>query len=414
MNSSIAVVRRMAALLLVMLVTVGLLLAKATAAQAETDPASHRIATWNMAYGRNNWQRAYALSRTNDVVALQEVPREPPAAARFVGTVGSGTIRAYTWREGSRGVVRNLYILRTPSRNLGMITSFRPNAIFRVGGPYRPALVVGDFNSRTVFASVHASARGGGDAPALINALADYAGNAYYRNWVMAGDFNRSPQSLFQAPGFPDGVFNYSSGRVTQRSGNELDYMISNVHTEDWQASVLGTSGSDHFPVQFGSLRAGGATVTLSGDSSRKLVGLAFGVPRNGSHVIIGNDGSSNNQTWSLRVVRYDGSSPVYRLVNTTSNRCLDVDNGPNSTANSQLNVWDCHPNGALADTQNWGLGHPDFWKPNVTLLYNYGTHLYMNVWYDLKTAGTPLIQWYWQPSSTTMVAANEEFHPHP
>lgn len=45
MNNSIAVVRRMAALLLVMLVTVGLLLAKATAAQAGTDPASHRIAT---------------------------------------------------------------------------------------------------------------------------------------------------------------------------------------------------------------------------------------------------------------------------------------------------------------------------------------------------------------------------------
>ncbi|MYX97444.1 hypothetical protein GT045_22155 [Streptomyces sp. SID486] len=91
--------------------------AASTGTAQAASPDSHRPATWNMNQSRARWAKVTELARTHDVVALQEVPATPSTGATHQGSVNG--VEHYVWQTG--GEERQLYILRTPSRNLGMV-----------------------------------------------------------------------------------------------------------------------------------------------------------------------------------------------------------------------------------------------------------------------------------------------------
>ncbi|MEU3876639.1 MULTISPECIES: RICIN domain-containing protein [Streptomyces] len=390
---------------------------------AAAAPDTHRLATWNMQVGASRWSGVQRLSRTFGVVALQEVPAAAPAGAHLLGQ--NGNIRSYLWDVGS-GQFRYLHILSQRSRNLGIVTSFYPDSVRELTGGYRSALAVVRREDRTVFASVHAASNGGrrNDAAALVRRVAGYASGNNVPNWVVLGDFNRSPRNVL-GDGLPQNTRIYNSGQATQQSGNELDYAASNVNTQNWQATVNPNYGSDHWPVGFSTLRASGSPrdLTIHADNSDRLLDVYNGQSANGSHVIIYHANGGSNQRWRLVPAGRSAETgqPLYRIQTLSSGKCLDVNKGQKSTSGDYLNIRDCHgpngepdPGGPQRDTQNFTLEHPDWRFPNLTVFRNVSTHQVANVDHNRTGDGTWLVQWPYQRNSDGTPAVNEAFYLHP
>jgi cytolethal distending toxin subunit B len=206
--------RRVVALFgaIVLLVSAMTVLPGSVAQAVPTD--SHQPASWNMARGSDRWDRAYRLSRTHDVVALQEVPQQAPSAATLTPRRLNG-VQEYTWRADSRDPVRYLYIYRTGSQDLGMITTWQADDAFAINAPYRAALGVVNNATGTMVTSLHAASPNGNDATALIERIAA-RGAARNWNWLAIGDFNRVPANLV----LPSNARNarvYNPGQATHR-----------------------------------------------------------------------------------------------------------------------------------------------------------------------------------------------------
>ncbi|MET9293403.1 RICIN domain-containing protein [Streptomyces sp. NPDC003077] len=414
--------RRLVALLATGALTLALLVAGGGQAVA-APPDTHRMATWNMQVGADRWAGAQNLARSFDVVALQEVPNAAPAGAFPLGQ--NGNVRSYLWPIGQGGF-RYLYILNQPSRNLGIVTAWLPNEVFEIPGVYRSALAVTNEADNVLFASAHAASNGGApnDAASLVRRVADRAFDEVIQNWVVLGDFNRAPQNIVN-DGIPADALVYNSGQATQRSGNELDYLVSNVETENWQAAVNANYGSDHWPVIFAGLRAaaGPQELTIHADNSDRLLDVYQGNDSNGTHVIIYHANGGTNQRWKLYPLGLNGDSgrPLYRIVSSKSNKCLDVNRGQGSRDGDYLNIWACHardgspdPGGYPADTQNFTLEHPEPRFPNLTVLRDNGTDRFANVNRNGTGDGTWLIQWPYQTDNDGTPADNETFYLHP
>ncbi|MFK0291805.1 RICIN domain-containing protein [Streptomyces sp. NPDC090442] len=387
-------------------------------------PDSHRLVTWNMENGRDRWASVATIAQTNSVVALQEVPSVPARGVRQLRSIGN--VEVYSWRI-ARNTYRYLYILPQASRNVGMVASFRADRVVQIGGRYRDGLGLVRQADNVLFASVHASAgrNGGGrgaDGPSLVRRVAAAAATRNVTNWVALGDFNRDPgqQNLGE---FPAGSRIYNSGQATQRSGGELDYMVSNIQTENWQATVQANRGSDHWPVYFGSLRAAAGPQDLTVTSSHS--GLYLDVYqdglRDGTHVVQYHGNGATNQLWGL--LRNGGidTSPLYRLISYSSQKCLDVDSGQQSRPGDALNIWTCHgrdgsptPGGPTADTQNWTLVHPDPFRPNQTELRNRSTRLYASIDHNSKSDDATIVQRHNQPSAPPIPGEVFYLHPDP
>ncbi len=213
------------------------------------------LATWNIQSKAGNWADVGKLvnEHKTDVVALQEVPKNPPAGAKAVQT--GGRLEEYEWNIGStsRPNIRYLYVLREPSKNLGLVTKWQPGTanIKTITGPYRPLLCVNDTNTSTLFCSAHASASGGGDAAALVRNTANEAKVLNIPNWAVLADFNRAPDDLAKDKKLPSAAHIYRPNDPTQLSGGELDYMVSNVDS-DWRrghVEVARSGASDHWAV---------------------------------------------------------------------------------------------------------------------------------------------------------------------
>ncbi|MEU8888108.1 RICIN domain-containing protein [Streptomyces sp. NPDC048442] len=397
------------------------LFASAITAQA-ANPDSHVVASWNMQAGPDRWAGAYNLAGTHDLVALQEVPLGAPAGSQLQGQVNG--VEHYLWVQGDNGPLRHLYILRTPSRSLGMITAWQPDNVLNIAGVYRPALGVVNRADGILFASVHAASNGGrpNDAGALLRRISDAADAEGFLEWAALGDFNFNPANL-PGLGLPPDSRIYNSGQATQQNGNELDYMVSDVDTDRWQATVLPNYGSDHWPIRFGSLQAAAEPVdlTIHADNSDRLLDVYQGQTGNGTHVIQYHANGAANQQWYLAALGYNSPSgtPLYRIVSKASNKCLDVANGQGSRAGDYLNIWDCHPRegepgsgGYPRDTQNFTLEHPNAARPNLTLLRNNATGLYANINHNQTGDGTWVVQW--PDQFGPFPAPNETFYLHP
>ena len=386
----------------------------ATAANADT----HRLSTWNMQRATSRWQYALELSTRSDVVALQEAPVTPPAAARALpGNYGAG-ISGYVIPGNRARGERYLFILsqgNNPSLgvNPAMITSWLPDHVLNVDGVYRDALAVVNNADDTMFASIHASATGGGDSGSLVRRVATAAGTLGLQDWVVMGDFNRDPTTL-PALGLPGGSHIYNTGMATQQSGGELDYMVSNVLTQNWQASRGTAHDSDHWPVTFSSLRAGAnpTRFTISDHGNSSVLDVYEAQKANGTHIILYHPDSGTNQLWTLKAAGLYGQFD--RIVSAASDKCMDVDNGTASTIGSQMNVWDCHNSSTANDTQELALEHPVPLFPNLTTVEDTQTGLYLNVSENGNADGTPVIQYTQQYGQLPYPADNESFYFHP
>ncbi|MGW2388479.1 RICIN domain-containing protein [Streptomyces lydicamycinicus] len=396
-------------------------IATSTGTAQAAAPDSHRPATWNMDQSRARWTGAYELAITHDVVALQEVPSTPPHAARHQGTVNG--VDHYLWQEGERGEERHLYILRTPSRNLGMITSWTPDDVLNITSVYRPALGVIDRADGIMFASVHASSRQGGDSGRLLWEVALEAAAEGIAHWAAIGDFNIAPESIGRL--FPPGNYRvYNPGQPTHVNGSEYDYMVANLTTDRWQATVRSNPGSDHWPVRFGALlgAAGPRSFTMEAQHSDLLLNVDHGNSANGTHVVQSQDHGEASR-WFLRPLHRTNppGQPLYRLVSATGYKCLDVHNGQHSKDGDYLEIDTCHlpdgspePGGYLHDTQNFTVEHPVAHQPNMTVLRNQATGDYVSISGNSTRDGAWAIQSPYETGSGSYPVGNETFYLHP
>ncbi|MFD7505896.1 hypothetical protein [Streptomyces sp. NPDC059850] len=370
------------ALLVTLLLACAGVVAVPGTAQA-ADPDSSSPATWNMDQSRSRWSAAYDLARAHDVVALQEVPATPPTGARYQGSTNG--IDHYLWQEGPRGPERHLYILETPSRNLGMVTSWEPDEVLNIPGAYRPALAVTNRSNDILFASVHAQSRGGNDGGSLVQRIDIAARAAAIGNWAALGDFNRHPSSL-PGLGLPGSARIYNAGEPTYIRGSdaEYDYLVSNVDTDRWRATVESNAGSDHWPVHFGALEgaAGPRSFTMHVESSEQLLSVSLGRPENGTHIVQYSDdqGQGARSRWFTEDAGTSSfGEPLVRLRSAASQgRCLDVHNREFSRVGDYLQLWDCNADlPPDEDEQTYVLQNLDPRYPNRTVLLNYDSGYY-------------------------------------
>jgi hypothetical protein len=410
--------RRTPAVLFALLLLCALVVTGGGTAHA-ADPDTNRVATWNMQVGSDRWQGAAVIARDNTVLALQEVPGTPPASATYLGT--NGNIDTYFWDIGG-GNYRNLYILRQQSRNLAIATTFNPGQVVEVPGYYRSALMVTHPADDVVFASVHAASGTGFDVRALVQDVADEAAGRGINHWAVLGDFNLPP-GLAALLNLPQDARVHNTGQATHQGGGELDYLITNVETDNWQATRGINRGSDHWPVYFLGMRAGAepAELTIHADNSERLLDVYEGQDANGTHVIQYHENGAVNQRWKLQPIGTSTSTghTMYRIMSVDSGKCLDVDRGQGSGRGDYLNIWDCHdidglpaPGGNQRDTQNFTLEHPVPRLANLTLLRNNATGLYANIRGNQTGDGTWVIQWPDQAGA--YAAPNETFFLHP
>lgn len=398
--------RRLVAAVLTWLLMCGLVVLSGGPAQA-ADPDSHRPATWNMWHSPANWAGAWTLSRTQDVVALQEVPVALPAGARLLRV--NGRIRTYVY-DIPRVGPRYLHILVgsvATTLRIGMITTWDPgvNNLAEVANPRatRNILAVAVPDDDIVFTSAHAVASGGFDVPGLLAAVRQHAANRGIAHWALLADFNRDPGTVREHAA-NNGARIYNSGRATHQNTRELDYMVSDVVTQNWQGTVLPNTASDHWPVAFRGLRAGGEAqeLTIHPDTPDPVVlDVAGEATGNGSHLISYHATGGANQRWRVTPTSYStpDDEPLAHIVGTQSGKCLDVDRGQESRGGEAMNIWDCHgadgsptPGGPRSDTQGFVLEHPDPLMPNVTMLRDNGTGFYVEL--RRPTEGTVVHQW--------------------
>ncbi|WP_329241273.1 hypothetical protein OG223_01710 [Streptomyces sp. NBC_01478] len=255
----------------------------------------------------NGWALAWQLAQTQDVVvALQEVPAAPPAGVTHLWT--RGRIDAYAWDQGRAGL-RYLTILngdRPTVLRIAMTTTWEPAPadVFDVTNPRgeRNILAVANRDDDILFASSHALSGGGWDVRFMVPAVRARANAAGIRNWALLADFNRDP-TVTRGIAAQNEAHIYNTGRATRESGTELDYMVSNVDTDNWHGTVLPNGASDHWPVAFRGLRAGGEAqeVTIHPDTPDPVVlDVAGEATGNGSHLITYHQTGGANQRWRI------------------------------------------------------------------------------------------------------------------
>jgi hypothetical protein len=205
--------------------------------------------------------------------------------------------------------------------------------------------------------------------------------------------------------------------------------MVSNIQTDNWQATVGVNQGSDHWPVYFASLRAATGqpvqVVTIHNASNGgvlDVLGDDSGANRDGEMVGVYHFHNGQNQLWSVQQQFYIAGRVLYRILSQISgiggpfDKCLDVNDGQQSHAGDYLNIWTCHghhgqptPGGPTRDTQNFTLEHPDRYQPNLTMIRNNATNQYANVLGDAQGDARTVGQWPYQAG-----APNEYFYLHP
>lgn len=132
------------------------------------------------------------------------------------------------------------------------VNGVRPHFGIRIGTSY--------------FFSVHSisSNAAAADTAYRLNEIEQYvrARGARY-DWAAMGDFNADPANVYlQMAAYPDltEVETVHTGRVTQTSGGELDYMFfrdvvgaagGNIPSALFFAAIISMYNSDHFPVRF-------------------------------------------------------------------------------------------------------------------------------------------------------------------
>lgn len=253
----------------------------------------YKVATWNLqgssAANESKWninvRQLITGADSADILMVQEAGTLPASAVRtqrVVQPVGVGIpIEEYTWNLGTGRRPDLVYIyysrldVGANRVNLAIVSRFRADDVYVVstGVPVlqaRPA--VGIRIGNDAFFSVHALSSGGSDAARLVQSVFQFfidqtaMPSRRHINWMIAGDFNRSPTNLQTAlssePGVDNNTLIIAPTEPTHRSGRILDYAI--LHNADQgqhqrsrvSASIMFNQfrsqiTSDHFPVSF-------------------------------------------------------------------------------------------------------------------------------------------------------------------
>src|ERR1700704_602993 len=124
------------------------------------------------------------------------------------------------------------------------------------------------------------------------------------------------------------------SGRVTQQSGGELDYMVASRDMGAlgllYQGHIPGGFSADHYPVEFGVVPLRGAAGFSIGSYSNRsdqerILDVYNNNSANGTHVITYDPLGGGNQKFTF-VPTYAGG---YNIKNMSTGKCLDLDKGP-------------------------------------------------------------------------------------
>lgn len=245
---------------------------------------SFNVGTWNLqgssAATESKWNVSIRQLITGanpvDILMVQEagvLPQTAVMTSRVVQPVGVGIpIHEYEWNLGtlSRPNFVFIYYSRVDVGanrvNVAIVSRQRADEVFVIPPPTtlsRP--IIGIRLGDSAFFNVHALARGGNDAGALVTAVDMFFRNMPNISWMVAGDFNREPNMLLNLLDMDlrrrvNVVFPPS---FTQASGRVLDYAVTGSSNRQVAyippplVAVLMLAGlrtylaSDHFPVNF-------------------------------------------------------------------------------------------------------------------------------------------------------------------
>ncbi|MGW2597911.1 RICIN domain-containing protein [Streptomyces klenkii] len=342
----------------------------------EIRPEQIRIATYNTQGAK--WSEVEVLSRTNQIVAVQEAGADPNFMTHQFDYVMRGyRVRHYLWRTGQGD--RHVYYLNPVSNgrvNLAMVTHEPADRVLVAPGLQeqgssggRPAMGL-VFGSHAYF-NLHALSSGGRDVPVLLTSIRQEASIAHVSNWYAMGDFNREPESVHTVARDMHAVI-YRSGNPTHQGTAELDYMVSSERVQGYAAERLPGGGSDHYPVQFAAHRDGGKGFSVASISNGgRVMDVQGGSSANGTHVITYDDWHGKNQAW------HPGEQGIgyTTLVNNLTRKCIDASGGPGAGSGNYLNEWDCQ----RQPTQRWRPRY-DPVEMNVLTYEHVATGLCMDV----------------------------------
>ena len=225
----------------------------------------HNPATYNMqgasADTTPKWSSDIPNLLNHDVIALQEAGPLPPLDPNGVfsyqdrRSVNGMTVYHYLRNFGtrSRPNFRHVYFMQTDPNgnrvNLAMVTQNPADQIWFLGPAFNGSRAsFGVQLGNTVFYTMHGLSGGGNDVPNMVNRIVD-GSQANGLAYAILGDFNRDPSTLIGGP-LRASAHIYRSGRATQQSSGELDYMIASRDMGAlgllYQGHLLGGFSSDH------------------------------------------------------------------------------------------------------------------------------------------------------------------------
>lgn len=250
---------------------------------------NYQTGTWNLqgssASSESKWninvRQIVSGIGSLDILAIQEagsLPASMTPTGRFT-TTGDFNATEFTWNLGTTSRPQNVFVYyaqidRGANRvNLAIVSRRVADEIFLLPSPStasRP--ILGIRIGMDAFFSAHALANGGTDAPAIVHAVDDFfrlrRTDLIDTNWIILGDFNRSPASLLATLDleFRLRARIISVDTITQVSARAtLDYAVvgqSNrtrvpaplpaITATTALGLLLSHLTSDHFPVRFG------------------------------------------------------------------------------------------------------------------------------------------------------------------
>ncbi|GGK98709.1 RICIN domain-containing protein [Mangrovihabitans endophyticus] len=403
MNRQRRHMRRITAALGALGMALGLVVGQATLAPSPAlaeDISDTPLVTWNMEGedtdqgNSGKWVNASNWMRGNPrpVLALQEVGSGPPEVwgsleevqVDAVNTARTFTVRHYLWniegtdRQNCTGFA-NVYFLRTAAAgrpgtggrtNVAIITD-RPADELRiidnrdVEGRHLLGVRLGNTWYYT-FHGVAGLGQGGRDAQGMLQTVQNVTEEN--RHWVVAGDFNRSPESLTR----PEGSTIYRTDLPTHINGNELDYVVASQDVPTASTTRGEHFVSDHWPVAVNTLRAPSQPtvacepMALESMQAGGLIDVNGARTGNNSTVGTYHRNGQDNQRWRLGV--YDDGTVDIR--GEDSGRCLDIYRSNRPAAGRRVVIFRCKGSAVSrnrADTsrsQRWrleGLGNNQF-----------------------------------------------------
>lgn len=225
-----------------------------------------KIITWNMQgsshYNENKWNEAinhwFRLDIGADVVCIQECGNIPESAELIIEHIDDmQDFNLYLW-----GTARSSkYILYYPwdqggnRCNLAVVSKIAPSEYIVDGNSILGAIalfpdsrrshrpIIGMLISDIWVYSIHAISKGGPDALELIECAANFMPN---KPWIVAGDYNRVPETLEGYPFVICPPNNPTYSTLNPRS--KYDYMTKS-EGDIILGSVYGLIMSDHYPV---------------------------------------------------------------------------------------------------------------------------------------------------------------------